>query len=247
MSAAPRVLGMVVEGPDDARTVPGLTDRVLLDAVPAIEEDPARIRTYRGLDASASFLPWSAVDRESRQRRVPRRHGHFGGEPAIEDARTAVHALQCFVGQEPQPAAVILVRDSDGKRDERVQGLEQARQDRRWPFPVLIGVAHTMRECWVLAGFIPETKQEKAELAALQKKLGFDPTVRSAELDAKNETAKRSPKRVLRNLTGGDKDREAQCWTDTDLARLHGRGADNGLSAFLREVEENLVPLFAGA
>jgi hypothetical protein len=246
MSAAPRLLGLVVEGPDDARTVPGLTDRILAHEVPTPEGALGRVRAFQGLRAGEPFLAWSAVAHEARHGRVPRRHGHFGGEPAIEDARTAWYALQCFVGEDPPPAAVLLVRDSDGKLDERVRGLEQARGDRDWPFPVVIGVAHPMRECWALAGFIPQSKGEKATLAALRKELGFDPTVASARLGASKETAKKSPKRVLSRLTGSDGEREAQCWTATDLEHLRERGADNGLAAFMSEVEERLVPIIAG-
>jgi hypothetical protein len=242
MSRAPHILGLVIEGPSDARTVPGFTDRVLADKLPALAKKLGRIRTYRGLEASAPFLSWGAVGHQ----RAPRRHGHFGGEPAIEDAHTAWVALQCFVGQEPQPAAVLLVRDSDGKQDERLLGLKQARQDRAWPFKVLLGVAHSMRECWVLTGFIPETKQETASLAALRKELGFDPTTRSERLEASNEAAKKSPKRVLKRLTGGDQHREAQCWMNPALEHLRKQGAKNGLAAFLGEVEEHLAPILAG-
>ncbi|WP_437669245.1 hypothetical protein [Sorangium sp. So ce131] len=245
MSAAPLRIGVIVEGPDDARTVPGLVDRVLLDAVPALAGKLDEARTFRGIDASAPFVTWSAVDEEVRRHPVPRRHGHFGGRPAIEDARTAVLALRCFVAQEPQPAAVLMVRDSDGKPQERRRGLEQAREDFPWPFQVLLGVAHPMRECWVLAGFIPQTKEETASLADLRRELGFDPSARSDELDASSKTAKRSPKRVLGILLRGDGEREARCWTATDLGHLRGRGKDNGLAAFLGEVEARLAPLFS--
>ncbi len=246
MSVAPYLLGMVVEGAGDARTVPGLIDRVLLNAVPAFEGKLEHVRTFRGLDPRASFVMWSAVDAEVRKLRVPRRHGHFGGEPALEDARTAVLALRGFVAQEPQPAAVFLVRDSDGKPDERKRGLEQARADGDWPFQVLLGVAHRMRECWVLAGFLPQTREERSSLAALRKEIGFDPTAQSDALDASSKTAKKSPKRVLEELTGSDKDREARCWAETDLELLRERGRANGLAAFVSEVEARLAPLLSG-
>lgn len=237
------LVGVVVEGPDDGRTVPGLVDRVLVNEVPALAGELARARTFCGLGASAAFVTWSAVH----QQRVPRRHGHFGGEPALEDARTAVLALRCFVACDPQPRAVVLVRDSDGKDAERRRGLEQARDDAAWPFEVLLGVAHPMRECWVLAGFVPEGKQEEASLAALRRELGFDPAARSHELDASSKTAKKSPKRVLDRLTGGEHEREARCWTEPDLGHLRQRGSDNGLAAFLSEVEARLVPVFSDA
>jgi hypothetical protein len=246
MSSAPRPLGLVVEGPDDARTVPAVADRLLTHELHAHAPKLDRIRSYRGLHVDKPFLSWSAVDQEAARRRVPRRHGHFGGEPALEDARTAWYALQCFVAEDPQPAAVLLVRDSDGKLDERARGLKQAHDDRSWPFPVILGVAHTMRECWVLAAFVPEDKGEKIALAELRKELGFDPTLRSDQLDATKETSKKSPKRVLSRLTGDDLDREEQCWAGPGVDHLRARGEKNGLSAFLRELQEKLVPVFDG-
>ncbi|WP_437322833.1 hypothetical protein [Sorangium sp. So ce381] len=240
---AARLVGMVVEGPDDARTVPGLVDRVLVNAVPALTGQLARARTFCGLDAGATYVTWSAVHHHP----VPRKHGHFGGKPALEDARTAVLVLRGFIARDPQPQAVVLVRDSDGKEAERRQGLEQARQEFHWPFEVLLGVAHPMRECWVLAGFVPKGKPEGASLAALRQELGFDPTARSHELDASSKTAKKSPKRVLDRLTGGEHEREARCWTEPDLGHLRQRGRDNGLAAFLSEVETRLVPVLADA
>jgi hypothetical protein len=111
---------------------------------------------------------------------------------------------------------------------------------------VLIGVAHTMMECWVLSVFVPQGKKEIAALAALRKELGFDPTGRPEELTASNETAKRSPKRVLSNLTQGEDEREAECWNTTSTEFLRARGAKNGLADFVGEVEKHLSPLFAG-
>ncbi|WP_437629761.1 hypothetical protein [Sorangium sp. So ce854] len=239
----PHLLGLVVEGPDDARTVPGLVDRVLTDAFSVPEGKLGQARSYCGIEPGASCVTWSSVHHY----RVPRRHGHFGGKPALEDARTAVLALRGFVAREPRPRAVVLVRDSDGREAERRQGLEQARQDADWPFEVILGVAHPMRECWVLAGFVPGTRQETASLADLRKELGFDPTARSHELDASSKTAKKSPKRVLAHLTGDENEREARCWTEPPLDRLRERGRDNGLAAFLSGVEDGLVPVFANA
>jgi hypothetical protein len=69
--------------------------------------------------------------------------------------------------------------------------------------------------------------------------------VQSDALDATKETAKKSPKRVLSRLTGDDVEREAQCWRDADLEHLRTRGIVNGLSAFIGEIEQKLVPIVA--
>ena len=66
----------------------------------------------------------------------------------------------------------------------------------------------------------------------------------SCELTAcKNNQAKRSPKRVLQELTAGDPDRERICWQQTPLVTLRERGTENGLTAYLDEVRTKLAPL----
>jgi hypothetical protein len=83
-----------------------------------------------------------------------------------------------------------------------------------------------------------------ARLEAEKKHLGFDPRMRSHELTAcKNDLAKRSPKRVLRALSGDDRDRERRCWREAPLSILHERGAENGLAAYLTEVATRLAGL----
>lgn len=59
--------------------------------------------------------------------------------------------------------------------------------------------------------------------------------------DAHGAAHKRSAKRVLEQLTGGDGEREQRCWRTT-LAVLRERGAENGLASYLAEVQERLRP-----
>jgi hypothetical protein len=80
-------------------------------------------------------------------------------------------------------------------------------------------------------------------LADLRRELGFSPTMDAHRLDSNDEQAKRSSKRVLRILTLDDRDRERRCWTETPLETLRARGAAAGLSDFLDEVKQHLVPL----
>jgi hypothetical protein len=65
-------------------------------------------------------------------------------------------------------------------------------------------------------------------------------------LDAREHGAKTDIKRALKELTQGDGDRERQCLTETELAVLEQRGGDNGLTAYLSEVRERLVPVLLG-
>jgi hypothetical protein len=109
--------------------------------------------------------------------------------------------------------------------------------------PVVIGVAHLKRECWVLAGFEPANDHEQARLEAIVRDLTFDPRLHPERLTAKGDGELRSAKRVVRFLTGSA-EREEDCWLLTPLARLRERGQQTGLTAYLDEVEERLVPLF---
>ena len=101
-------------------------------------------------------------------------------------------------------------------------GLEQAREDQPWPFPVIIGLAVPNRESWVLAGFEPQ----------------------EALAQARRETG--DLKRVLKLLVGDDHDREKACWMTCPLETLAERGQSNGLAEYLEEVQTRLVPLFTG-
>ncbi|EYF05201.1 hypothetical protein [Chondromyces apiculatus] len=237
-------LGAVLEGPSDARAVPGLIDRFLREAFDYLGETPEYLdgfRTWSGAIEGTRYLAWRDVARAARGR-VPRRHGHFAGEPGEDDAQRAVLALRLFTAMPDPPRAVVLVRDSDGRAEERRKGLEQAREDGQWPFVVVLGVAHFMIEAWTLAGFIPDTDEEKQRLEAERKSLGVYPNREPHALNAREETAKRSPKRALEALTSGDSAREERCWREAppEVLNEHGEGA--GLRHFIDEVQRLLVP-----
>lgn len=229
-------IGLVVEGPDDDRTV-----RHLCESLFGLDSDD-----FVGIAEGTPCAYWRNVDHEARERRIPRRHGNFGDEPGVEDARMAVLALRCFISRADCPTAVVLVRDSDGKRDERCKGLNQARADGVWPFNIMIGIPHPMRECWVLTAFCPQSKAEKTALAGLKKNLGFDPLRHSERLTAKQATAKKSAKWVLARLLEADSridsaEREWQCWENADVESLNLSGHENGLAEFIAELKAHLT------
>ncbi|HNN93150.1 MAG TPA: hypothetical protein PKI03_12810 [Pseudomonadota bacterium] len=66
---------------------------------------------------------------------------------------------------------------------------------------------------------------------------------RREQLDANDEQAKRSAKRVLRILIGSDRDREERCLTEAPLPMLATRGQACGLANFLRYIDKRLLPL----
>jgi hypothetical protein len=169
--------------------------------------------------------------------------GHFGGQPAFPDARAARRAIAYLVKELPDIDAIMLIRDQDDQ-PERREGLEQARTHDRSGMRVVVGLAVVERESWVVSGFEPQHDSESSRLEAERRTLGFDPSLQSHELTAcKADTALRSPKRVLRALSGDDRDRERRCWWETSLEVLRTRGGGNGLADYLREVRERLAPL----
>lgn len=146
------------------------------------------------------------------------------------------------------PQAAILIRDTDGDVG-RADGHREARDQNDWGFEVVLGLPHPRREAWVLAGFEPESNAEHAQLASERKYIGFDPRERAEDLRSgkthteNNKKVKKSTKRVLDVLTRGDRLREERCWSNTPLETLRTRGGKTGLSDYLAEVKERLVPL----
>lgn len=236
------VFAVVCEAEDDRRVGTTLADRVLCSEVEWIEpESLDHFRRWQGLAEGSSHLEWHEV-RKLLDRTGIKAHGHFRNKPAEPDARAARRVLLMLSGGSRVPDAVVLIRDSDGQEKRRA-GLEQARNDRSWPFPIAIGFAHLNRECWVLAGFEPWNQAEEESLSSLRQELGFDPRLRPESLRGKPGEA-RHAKLVLERLIGDDKDREEACWTGCDLEVLRTRGASTGLAEYLDEVRDRIVPIF---
>ena len=234
-------IAVVCEAPADQRTGCCLADRVFCESAKWIEPDLLEhLRCWRGYTTNDSHLTWTDAVKLVRRSRI-RADGHFAKEPGAFDARLARRSLLLLHSCDHPPDAVILLRDTDGQIDRR-RGLEQARNSQVLEVPIVIGLARTKRECWVLAGFEPQSGDEEKRLAAVRQQLGFDPTARAEQLTATHDSDTRSAKRVLDELTGDDKDREAQCWQVTGLETLKTRGKAAGLADYLGEVEKNLAP-----
>jgi hypothetical protein len=248
------------ESPADLETIQGLVDRVLQ------ERGPDWVRELlegSSEDARKGFRDW-VPDGEGRgyfdlhklsayasrlKLRVPQ--GHFAGRPGEAGAlmgRTAFLVARELALSGTELDAVILVWDMDDQGMVRRTGLDQARTEARHlvSFELVLGCPNPMREAWVLAGFEPQTEAEQARLAAMRQELGFNPCEEAHQLDAKKEHAKRSPKRVLHVLTEGEREREVRCWTEAPLVLLRARGTLSGLTTFLDETAESLVPRLSG-
>lgn len=173
-----------------------------------------------------------------------------GDQRLKADGAIALQVLQLVsLLQKDRPIkAVLLIRDLDNQPERRV-GLEQAREEfrqRSSPLVTILGTADSKREAWVLNGFEPQNDNEEAILAELRKALGFDPLLEAHRLRfVAREGAERirNVKVVVERLTDNNNEREAQCWTETALPLLRQRGVHTGLSAYLQEVEEQLIPI----
>ncbi len=236
---------VVYEAPADFTTATELADRVLMAEIPWL--DDALLDTQRqwiGEDNPGNPLTWKSIPGRARELGI-RVRGHFNGEPALSDARAARRAIFYVLRRFKMFDAVLLIRDRDDDSERRA-GLEQARSSYPSVTRIIIGLAVTERECWVISGFEPNDDDERQKLEVEKHNLGFDPCERSHELTAcKNNQAKRSPKRVLAALTDGDLERGSRCWRETQLPVLQRRGQENGLSQYLDEVK-SLVPLITG-
>ena len=244
------LVGVVCESAADQRTGCALADRVLFESANGVGVNRfAELRSWIEVDVSQSlFLEWCHVGDLAKQKRI-KAHGHFDGVPGEMDAHAARLALRLFYSLGRPPNAVILLRDQDGQ-DERLRGMQQARDDSKNPFPgaVVIGFARRMREAWVLTGFNATTDSERKTLQELgdgRHGLGFDPTREPERLQSNDPSDQRSPKFVLRKLTDGQPDREETCWMETSLTVLRQRGNACGLTAYLGEIETILRPIVA--
>ncbi|MEG4524604.1 hypothetical protein QUB61_17545 [Microcoleus sp. C2D2] len=106
-----------------------------------------------------------------------------------------------------------------------------------------------MREAWVLNGFIPSDREEKQILKEITTQLTFNPCEESHRLrNSLTEPDRlRNPKVVVEKLTGGRMEREQQCWEETPLEYLREKGVDTGLTAYIKEIEERLIPIIGYA
>jgi hypothetical protein len=237
-------LVVVCEARADFHTSSELADRVFCECIDWIEAEMLDVyRRYEALTHDQPFLTWKDVKSLSREAGI-RPRGFIEGQQPDLDARQAQRAIRLIESRWVGVGGVLLIRDDDRRTKQRA-GLEQARNESAFSARIVIGLAHTKRECWVLAGFEPSTDQERALLSEIRQELGFDPCLRADQLTAIHDHDKRSAKRVLGHLVGGDHDREAACWRRTRLEVLKDRGKETGLADYLLGVEERLVPILS--
>ncbi len=92
----------------------------------------------------------------------------------------------------------------------------------------------------------PRNAEEAARLEAERQRLSFHPVREAHQLTAREHGAKKDAKVALEALTLGDGERVRACLEETSLSVLDERGGKTGLSAYLKEVRERLVPVLGG-
>ena len=238
-------LAVVHEARADFLTATELADRVLVESIDWMEEHLIEHQRTWLREWSGAPLTWKRVKQSALDVGIDA-IGFFDGEPAQPDARAARRAIFYLRYTLPDLAGVLLIRDQDDQPERRV-GLDQARRQEEGRLPVVVGLAVVERESWVISGFDPENERERHNLEAETENLGFNPCLHSHRLTAcKDDQAKRSPKRVLAQMTDGEWERQRKCWKSTSLPVLQERGQANGLAEYLKEVKTKLVPLIGG-
>ncbi len=238
-------VAIVCEDRPDRDTIATLAEQLIHAAATWIE--PEAIGDYvewRGFRRSDGYLRWTELDTHAHELKLVIRFRDV--HPLHPYSQNALRAIR-VLARSPDPVdAIIMVPDSDTDTD-RLKGLEQARDYAAAKFPIVVGLAHTKRECWHICGFEPENAAEQAILTELHPEFGGDIRTRTEELTAKHAatTDKRSAKRVLSKLCGDDHEREHRCLTSLSIEELKKRGTKNGLALFLEQLQLHLVPLFA--
>lgn len=234
---------VVYEAEADFKTATDLADRVLVESVDWLDaEHLPYVREWVAVSADGHRLTWASV-RELAKKAEIKAHGRFTGQPGHPDARAARRAILYLLATVPELAGIMLIRDQDNQPTRR-DGLEQARRSANGRVPVVVGLAVPEREAWVICGFDPADESEQSRLEAIRHELGFDPRWHGHQLTAgRDDSALRSPKRVVRILCDSSAERVCRCWCEPALSLLRERGGSNGLAEYLDDVRDRLAGL----
>ncbi|MGK7875731.1 MAG: hypothetical protein AB4426_21270 [Xenococcaceae cyanobacterium] len=249
---------VVVESSADAQTATKLAERVLVEKVDWLEPDLLQsLFRWSGLEEETEHSCWKDIRNiikraEKSGLSVPKFRDHRKSGAIKADGAAAIKIMNLIrlLQRNRQIKAVLFIRDLDNQ-PERREGLDQARSEhinRQPKLEIVIGTADRMREAWVLNGFIQSNPKEQHILQKIKDQLTFDPCEKSHKLrsNSREEPDRiRNPKVVLDLLTDGNRLREQQCWEETSLELLRKRGGNTGLTAYLHEIEQRLIPVIS--
>jgi hypothetical protein len=249
---------VIVESSADAQTATKLAERVLVEKIDWLEDDLLKnLFRWSGLEEESGHSCWSDIRNIIEHAKesglpIPKFLGHSRTGALKADGASAMKILNLirllYRKRNRKIEAVLFIRDLDNQ-PERRQGIEQARLDhinRQPKLEIVVGTANRMREAWVLNGFIPSNPEETRILKEIKISLSFDPCEEAHKLRSNSweePDRARNPKVVVERLTGGDSSREQQCWEETSLEFLRVKGKYSGLTAYLHEIEQRLIPV----
>jgi hypothetical protein len=242
---------VIVESRADAEISTKLAERVLSKKVEWLEPDTLdHLIQWSGLASGTDYSCWKnigdIVEHFSTEFKFPtiRSNGKLKTDgKAASKVMKLISFLQYKLKRDIK--AVIVIRDLDSQ-PERKKHLDQARSEYTGQpkLEIVIGTADRMREAWVLNGFMPLNPKEEKILKEITKRLTFNPCTEAHRLRS-TSSDERDPKVIVEKLTDGDISHEQQCWEETSLEILHSRGKFTGLTEYLNEVEQRLVPVIA--
>lgn len=249
---------VIVESGADARTATKLAERILIEKIDWLEPEIINhIFCWTGLLEGTEYSCWKDINKivellKASGFKFPRYRSNRNSEPLKADGAASIKILNVVrsLQRTRQIKAVIFIRDLDNQ-PERKEGIEQARLEHinlQPKLEIVIGAANPKREAWVLNGFVPSNQNEKEILEEIKTKLCFDPCRDSHKLRSVAETEPervRNAKVVVAQLTDGNMEREKLCWEDTDLKVLREIGMHTGLTDYIQEVEQRLIPIIS--
>ena len=242
------------EADSDARVAKGFAERIMLEKIDWFGDLAEDARpSWGGVLPNSGYLRWASIAEEYKAARLPPIFGlRIDGNPPKLDAIATLKALR--LAERLKPVATVLMRDLDSY-PERREGLAQGRDEYKRKTPgissmaVVLGTPDRYRETWLLAGFEAKHDREEKQLEKIRAELvSVDPIKESYRLRGADGEP-RCAKDIWARLSKNDHTREVSCWEDTPIDILHSRGAAPtnhgcGLSAFLKEIEDQLVPAF---
>ncbi|HFE43977.1 MAG TPA: hypothetical protein ENJ18_00585 [Nannocystis exedens] len=219
-----------------------LVDRLLVDGISWVD---GNLEHYRTWFKASTDKPWLSITAAKKSWPGIRPRGHFRGEKGAPDAANTRYVLLSAAKMHFSVALSVLfiARDLDDQSQRRV-GMQQAVDEKQWPFRVVIAWSQPESEAWYLAGFSPADEDEGGRLGELRGKLGFDPTCAPHRLSSTGRECKKDAKQALRVLSAGDPDRERACLQEAPLPKLVERSGASGLADFLNAVRDEVLPLF---
>ena len=242
---------LLCEAELDAEVTSELADRVLRQhGAPWVAESLESLRTWTGITEGNRFTRLQDFKHEaSEHARLPKYIGHLRSGPKLPNAAAAAKAVgfaELLVKRGRPIRAVVYQQDVDSD-PRRKEGLRQAQDHAAETTEIAFipAASDPKIEAWIVQGFDPEDKGEQEALQAVERELAIQDIRREAHRlrgQAKRNQPERDLKNVLPRLAGDSDDRRRACWQRSDLETLRERGAHTGLTDYLDEVRDRLLP-----